>query len=1225
MSKARSRSRSPPGDASDGAARADAGEKDRDARQDAAALKRKRAAAKMAFLAGLNAAERERKERALKTLDEVMTALWHSKRYARRLRAVIAYETSWTALIALTHGLALFSHLEKDIVPREINNAPDTIPTSNFECFELWQSGKILLDDLRLIPVSKARSVNNSIPLPTTTSHPKTGGAGGSQSYTTEIVKTTSEMLQHLVQSVVLPARIGHWRQSMNGLHAIWHVTRQLLNRRAMNGPDFRRQNWWRAYWISATCLLDLLEGVKVRRADMEEEEQNDLIEKVYAAKTPDAERRAQSSGSAGPTMPFRSLEQLLSHQHVAGWMDNHNEIQTVQIDMAFCAHFLLFTLEAMYIARKWHRLLEVGTRFNKMFNKVYGGSLAPVFDHARNEIAKQQAEAAAAMTSLEEDGEAFSNVASKPPTPGFKVADVPRSPTLSDMLVTARGLRLTYYYLFTTRNWALDQTVVEAYYAASTAYDDLYHVACAREVTDIAGICAFEQGNLMYEYGDLDGALVAWSRSLDAVFKKKRVIAQGSFKAAADLSEGALKEAQLCHSTPYLLRFSAVRLLSGLRMLVQQRGRKSQSNGGWKWLGTDNDPEKDGLKRIFEHFKKVVELISVSGNEAVMSDVLPSARELVGDLEPIMQPCATTSNTPSTSHYSHSLSILEHVYMRYLLRSPRYCPVYIEAARVVTKHVIDLLRHGKVSAAYKAMKPVVDACMPHVTARIMVPQAVVWSWVNIGMSFGGGDHVDSLNTAKAMLLDTLKGLLDARGYDYAALSCVFCGLLSAASFSEWNKNLLLDRSEGDITLAVLAFHAARAAELRDLFEGGRTIGEPYDAFAVLMKGKFKAHDVPPTILRDVTDWFTGIADTVNGDDITKGNVSTVANANNPPPSTPPTWTVKLVLDYLRQLVQQSFSFAQPIWDGWEISVAGRIATINSYLVEQLGNKFVAVASVFNSSLMHPTLATLSSDAGAPQNLSEGLLRIPNDSACLLWTGAPVFVPSQPDCQKGLWKDRIYGTLVVIAPKDKDAKKKAATPPAPVPATSTPPAAAQPPATAQRRPSSPTKPASTALPASSSKESLAPSISAPAQDKSTDISLPSVLTHVFQTTPSSLTTLQTLLTQIVANLRRHTLTSDDVLLQSTSDLWLKAIKIVDGWFSPLSKDDTNSPTSQVTTLPMTLPVAERLLSMVGVDVDNALTTPYGSICTALAGKDTPDSTVFEYLSKVAVYSRSYAK
>ena len=43
---------------------------------DAAAVKKKKAAAKAAFLSGLSAGEREVKESALRSLDVSLTALW---------------------------------------------------------------------------------------------------------------------------------------------------------------------------------------------------------------------------------------------------------------------------------------------------------------------------------------------------------------------------------------------------------------------------------------------------------------------------------------------------------------------------------------------------------------------------------------------------------------------------------------------------------------------------------------------------------------------------------------------------------------------------------------------------------------------------------------------------------------------------------------------------------------------------------------------------------------------------------------------------------------------------------------------------------------------------------------------------------------------------------------------------------------------------------------------
>ncbi|RKO92696.1 hypothetical protein BDK51DRAFT_43510 [Blyttiomyces helicus] len=495
---------------------------DQEARDDAkyqrdlkqANLKRRRAAARNAFLFGLLPAERERRDHAARILDVVLSTTWKQRRYIRRLRAVIAFEAPWRSALALTHGQACLAHVRRESVAAGKKEVE--ISLFDPEWFELRRCGKILMKEFKPFSETDVSSAGIAVPIPgnapgqTATPPASKSTAQGTAGTMPEMTRLLLEGIQSLVQSAVIASRIGHWLQVTAAVQQLFSALLTLMHRGFIVGSDFNRHHLWRAVHVAGTVILDMLCGVKVERADDDEDLFDIARERPISLQTNKEGvgfKAAQYSLPQSP-IPFSTLRELESFQFVAGWVDRYGEVQSTLLDLRFCAQFLLFTVEAMAAGKQPHRLLQFSDRFDKIFNNVYYTMLCPILDSAREQIRLREARAPTAIR--------------HPP--------MTRPKTLMDFLIAARGFHAKLLAELVRRKFPRtglekDKSVTASLLLTTEAYEEAFHIAKSRNANDIAAMACQEHGDILYAYGDFEGAIVYWSKCADTLFRRDHAV----------------------------------------------------------------------------------------------------------------------------------------------------------------------------------------------------------------------------------------------------------------------------------------------------------------------------------------------------------------------------------------------------------------------------------------------------------------------------------------------------------------------------------------------------------------------------------------------------------------------------------------------------------------------------------------------------------------------------
>ncbi|KAI9096602.1 hypothetical protein DFS34DRAFT_623406 [Phlyctochytrium arcticum] len=487
-------------------ARSDAGG-DTSTSVDAVTLRRKRAAARQAYFANLTPQDRENKERAIRVLDTVLSAFWKRRRYARRLRIVLDFEAPARARLALAHGLAVFEQLQKEVSGRDMGTSIDQTLRDQLE---FRASGKIILNEFRTDPPRRVTVTTNtgSTALAVGTANADDLSPRG---VTPDITRMILDMSQYMVQSITLAVRIKAWSQVLESCQHLWTAHRFLLSRNVLNGTEFRRQTLWRAWWIAATCLLDLLDGVSVRSADDEENHAHfGIPSRPSTGQTfgyPSRPATASKDAFHHQRLPLKSLSDLYTQQFIAGWLDRFGEIQVTPLDLSKIAAMCLFSLETLAAAKRNHRMIEFGMRFDRTFCGVYGQILRPVLGDAYDEYCRGTAEEGQWMTEAET---------------WFDQGKEPRTPL--QLLVRARSYHAECT-LQTIRTKEPLSVPSKFLMAATGAYEAALEAAHAQKARNTAAMAAHEFGNLLFANGDREGACHLWSKCIDFVMDKTRVI----------------------------------------------------------------------------------------------------------------------------------------------------------------------------------------------------------------------------------------------------------------------------------------------------------------------------------------------------------------------------------------------------------------------------------------------------------------------------------------------------------------------------------------------------------------------------------------------------------------------------------------------------------------------------------------------------------------------------
>ncbi|KAJ3163868.1 hypothetical protein HDU88_006207 [Geranomyces variabilis] len=471
------------------------------ATEDIGAHTQQRVSSRQNYLATLSSSEREKIERAARILDSSLASLWHRRRYCRRLRLVIEFEASARARLSLVHGLASFAHLERDAVGRDFG-ANDAVRRGEFEAFELRNCGRILLENLGI---------------------PQQGDAAGTvqaEQPSNEAFRFVTDSFQAIVQSIVIASRVADWLQVMDSITHLWRLQQRLLRRGMLVGLDFRRNNLWRAWWVVGLCIIDFLQSVSVRPADTDSAEP--LAQHMPSSRPSTGQSFAYPSRPVTATycrsrdrgrnvLPFRTLSEMNASQYVATWADRHGELQTTFLDLPFLSHCGLFAIETLAIAKKHHRLMEFSLKFDQVFRGIYAPILQPILADAYQGL----------QSKIGEDslGPVLDEVELWLDSREFR--DSP-----SQQLLYARGLAAEHKLsAIACRPTSASTQFSELYADATEAYDDAIAIAAAESNHTMAAVASAEYAELLFTSGDRDGACLFWSRAIDTVFVRSRVV----------------------------------------------------------------------------------------------------------------------------------------------------------------------------------------------------------------------------------------------------------------------------------------------------------------------------------------------------------------------------------------------------------------------------------------------------------------------------------------------------------------------------------------------------------------------------------------------------------------------------------------------------------------------------------------------------------------------------
>ncbi|KAI8826029.1 uncharacterized protein EV422DRAFT_575872 [Fimicolochytrium jonesii] len=469
-----------------------------DGADDALARKRQRNAQRQAYLAGIPAADRDNVERAARILDKSLSAFWHYRRYTRRLRLIINYEAPARSRLALIHGLACLAHFSRDTVGKDFG--PEAHVRD--EPFELRKCGRILLTDLKIAHAKAS----------------KQAGTTDAASISNDNFRFIMDAYQGIVQSVVIGSRVGEWHQVLDSCKHLWNMQQRLLRRGVLTGADFRTNHMWRAWWIIGLCLLDFLQDVRIRNAD----DEPDVGEAVRMPSSRPSTGRSfmypsrpvtatfRSGKNQRHTLPFQTYSELCSNQYVAGWSDQHGEVQTTLVDLQMIASINLFAIEAMHIASKYHRVMEFGLRFDQVFRGVYAPFLKPVLATAARSFEQLYGDAAFS-------GPVFDQLATW-------LASSQSHSSPSRLHWIARGLSAKLELTMAVTG-ATSDAYGDLYVAAAEAYEQTLKVSKKVHSRTMEAITSYEYAKLLHTRNDHESACLFWSKAIDAVFGSQRVV----------------------------------------------------------------------------------------------------------------------------------------------------------------------------------------------------------------------------------------------------------------------------------------------------------------------------------------------------------------------------------------------------------------------------------------------------------------------------------------------------------------------------------------------------------------------------------------------------------------------------------------------------------------------------------------------------------------------------
>ena len=448
-------------------------------------LKKKRHQIRHAFFAGMTGPEREYYDHAVKVLDRTMSELWHRRRYLRRLRTMLDYESSWRSQIAFHKGRALLAQLRKEFLTWS-PNITDPNEFFDLEWFEYRKSGSMFLDTFLIFR-------HESVP-------------GTESDLTFGNNPVIGDTLQSFIQSIVIAARATEWLKATKAGESLWDAIRFLVRHRKLCSEHWRK-TLWRGIFVAAEYLMDALKAMHVTRA-----EKVDAFLQLGFLSQFNTNRQPTRSA----ILPFSTLTELYKGQFIGNWIDRYGEKQTHVVDLPFFAEFFLFAIECMHVAKQWNRLHVFVVRFQKLFHNVFDIILNPILEKLHRIL-------------VTKEPNVESHVIIKKPE--FKDLET----AAMDYLIYARYC-FSAYMLQKVHGVKVEVNLMNDSISASDAYEETITLAHKQNDYDVFAVASNEHGDLLYEMGNLHGACVFWSKCVDALFKRDKALA--SWRQIIDLEK---------------------------------------------------------------------------------------------------------------------------------------------------------------------------------------------------------------------------------------------------------------------------------------------------------------------------------------------------------------------------------------------------------------------------------------------------------------------------------------------------------------------------------------------------------------------------------------------------------------------------------------------------------------------------------------------------------------
>ena len=305
---------------------------------DAKKSKQKRAINRFNYFNALPYHEKERKEKAFKVLDNVLSAFWKKTRLRRRLRAVLDYDSSWRANALNIRGKSLIQQIKKDGKSSNIFESREQL---NTEQYEFRKSGALIL---RLFSPCDLSTINFEL------------FQAQNQLYI--------DALQSLVQSTVLAHRAQEYMKALKFAKTYWNAVRMFLQNGKLDS-EFWRLTLWKGFLVVGEVLQGILQHVKIFKSENSDSfSKNDDI---------------SLQGLTKAILPIENVHDLYGGEFYASWVDKYHLKQLQQIDLYFCGEFLVFSIEILNAAGLPFRVAHFAKQVQSLFDDAHGSIIAPI------------------------------------------------------------------------------------------------------------------------------------------------------------------------------------------------------------------------------------------------------------------------------------------------------------------------------------------------------------------------------------------------------------------------------------------------------------------------------------------------------------------------------------------------------------------------------------------------------------------------------------------------------------------------------------------------------------------------------------------------------------------------------------------------------------------------------------------------------------------------------